>query len=91
MTGAFSGFFGIGGGFLIVPGLIFAAGLPIINAVGSSLLVVTASGATAALNYAASGFMIGVWPPCSLPEVSWADWLVDALRGHSAECAVFLT
>ena len=57
MTGAFSGFFGIGGGFLIVPGLMFAAGLPIINAVGSSLLVVTAFGTTAALNYAASGLV----------------------------------
>ena len=55
VTGSIFRFFGIGGGFLIVPGLIFAAGLPIINAVGSSLLVVTASGATAALNYAASG------------------------------------
>ena len=57
LTGAFSGFFGIGGGFLIVPGLMFAAGLPIINAVGSSLLVVTAFGATAALNYATSGLV----------------------------------
>ena len=57
MTGAFSGFFGIGGGFLIVPGLMFAAGMPIINAVGSSLVVVTAFGATAALNYAVSGLV----------------------------------
>lgn len=54
-TGALSGFFGIGGGFLIVPGLMLATGMPIINAVGSSLVAVTAFGATTAANYAASG------------------------------------
>jgi uncharacterized protein len=57
LTGALSGFFGIGGGFLIVPGLLFAAGMPIINAVGSSLVAVTAFGATAAFNYARSGLI----------------------------------
>ncbi len=54
-TGALSGFFGIGGGFLIVPGLMLATGMPIINAVGSSLVAVTAFGATTAANYAVSG------------------------------------
>jgi uncharacterized membrane protein YfcA len=57
LTGALSGFFGIGGGFLIVPGLMFASGMPIINAIGSSLLAVAAFGATAAANYAASGLV----------------------------------
>jgi uncharacterized membrane protein YfcA len=56
-TGALSGFFGIGGGFLIVPCLMFSTGMPIINAIGSSLVGVTAFGATAALNYAASGLV----------------------------------
>jgi uncharacterized membrane protein YfcA len=54
-AGALSGFFGIGGGFLIVPGLILATGMPIINAIGSSLVAVTAFGITTAANYAASG------------------------------------
>ena len=54
-TGALSGFFGIGGGFLIVPGLMLASGMPILNAVGSSLVAVTAFGLTTAANYAASG------------------------------------
>jgi uncharacterized protein len=54
LTGALSGFFGIGGGFLIVPGLMFATGMLIFNAVGSSLVAVTAFGATAAFNYARS-------------------------------------
>lgn len=56
-TGAMSGFFGIGGGFLIVPGLMFAADLPIINAIGSSLVSVTAFGVTTAGNYAFSGLV----------------------------------
>ncbi|HET9428175.1 MAG TPA: sulfite exporter TauE/SafE family protein, partial [Allosphingosinicella sp.] len=45
-TGAFSGFFGIGGGFLIVPGLMASTGMPMINAIGSSLVAVTAFGLT---------------------------------------------
>jgi len=56
-TGAFSGFFGIGGGFLIVPGLIGATNMPIINAVGTSLVAVIAFGLTTALNYAVSGLV----------------------------------
>ena len=34
-AGAASGFFGIGGGFLIVPGLMLATGMPMINAIGN--------------------------------------------------------
>lgn len=56
-TGAFSGFFGIGGGFLIVPGLIASTGMPILMAVGSSLVAVTAFGTTTAVNYALSGLV----------------------------------
>ncbi len=59
-AGMFSGFFGIGGGFLIVPGLIAATGMPMINAVGSSLVAVSAFGLTTAINYAASGLVD--WP-----------------------------
>ncbi|KQU51610.1 hypothetical protein ASG72_08730 [Bosea sp. Leaf344] len=56
-VGALSGFFGIGGGFLIVPGLMGAARLPMIMAVGSSLVAVTAFGATTAASYALSGLV----------------------------------
>ena len=56
-AGLLSGFFGIGGGFLIVPGLIVATGMPILNAVGSSLFSVGAFGVTTAANYAVSGFV----------------------------------
>ena len=57
VTGSFSGFFGIGGGFLIVPGLIASTGMTMINAVGTSLIAVTAFGLTTALNYAWSGLV----------------------------------
>ncbi len=56
-TGVFSGFFGIGGGFLIVPGLIASTGMPILNAVGTSLVAVSAFGLTTAVNYAFSGMV----------------------------------
>jgi uncharacterized membrane protein YfcA len=56
-VGVLSGFFGIGGGFLIVPGLIAATGMPLINAIGSSLLAVTAFGMTTAASYAVSGLV----------------------------------
>ncbi len=56
-TGLFSGFFGIGGGFLIVPGLMGATGMPMIKAVGSSLVAVTAFGLVTAANYAFSGLI----------------------------------
>ena len=56
-AGAFSGFFGIGGGFLIVPGLVAATGMPMLNAIGSSLVGVTAFGLTTAFNYALSGLV----------------------------------
>jgi len=56
-VGALSGFFGIGGGFLIVPGLIAATGMPMISAIGTSLVSVAAFGATTAANYALSGLI----------------------------------
>lgn len=56
-AGAASGFFGIGGGFLIVPGLILATGMPTINAIGTSLLAVAAFGLATAFNYAQSGMV----------------------------------
>ena len=61
----------------------FSTGMPIINAIGSSLVGVTAFGATAALNYAAPGFIdwrlavtfiiggvVGAWPADASPQRS---------------------
>ena len=59
-TGALSGFFGIGGGFLIVPGLVRSTSMPVYRAIGTSLVAVSAFGLTTAFNYAASGLVD--WP-----------------------------
>lgn len=59
-TGLLSGFFGIGGGFLIVPGLIVATGMPIYNAMATSLVAVTSFGVTTSASYALSGLID--WP-----------------------------
>lgn len=56
-VGAVSGLFGIGGGFLIVPGLMLATNMPIAFAIGTSLVSVAAFGATTAANYALSGMV----------------------------------
>lgn len=57
VVGGMSGFFGIGGGFLIVPALVLAAGLPMLAAIGSSLVAVVAFGATTAASYAMAGLV----------------------------------
>jgi uncharacterized protein len=63
-VGLAAGFFGIGGGFLIVPGLILATAMPLSYAIGTSLVVVSALGMTTATSYAVSGLV---------------DWTVTAL------------
>nr|WP_314469898.1 sulfite exporter TauE/SafE family protein [uncultured Sphingomonas sp.] len=63
-VGLAAGFFGIGGGFLIVPGLMLATAMPIANAVGTSLVVVSALGLTTAASYATSGMVD--WPITAL-------------------------
>ena len=63
-VGLLAGFFGIGGGFLIVPALIVATGMPIEIAIGTSLVVVSALGATTAASYSLSGYVN--WPLVAL-------------------------
>ena len=59
-TGALSGFFGIGGGFLIVPALLASIKMPVFRAIGTSLIAVAAFGLTTAASYAWSGLID--WP-----------------------------
>ena len=56
-VGSASGFFGIGGGFLIVPGLMASTGMSLATAQATSLVSVAAFGATTAGNYALSGWV----------------------------------
>lgn len=50
-VGLISGYFGIGGGFLIVPSLMFSAGLCITRAIGTSLISVGTFGITGGAEY----------------------------------------
>jgi uncharacterized membrane protein YfcA len=59
VVGLAAGFFGIGGGFLIVPGLMLAVGMTMTNATASSLVSVTIFGAATSANYAVSGLVDG--------------------------------
>ena len=63
-VGFVAGFFDIGGGFPIVPGLIFATAMPLSLAIGISLVVVSVLGLTTATSYAASGLVD--WPMTAL-------------------------
>ena len=60
-VGFLAGFFGIGGGFLIVPALMFATGMTITSAIATSLVAITAFGTMTAVSYAYAG------------EVVWRD------------------
>jgi uncharacterized membrane protein YfcA len=55
VVGLLSGYFGIGGGFLIVPSLMFSSGLCITRAIGTSLLSVGTFGVASGLEYTAYG------------------------------------
>ena len=78
-TGLFSGFFGIGGGFLIGPAIISATNMAMINAVGTSLIAVTAFGLATAFNYALSGLVD--WP---LAAIFVAGGLLGSVAGTRA-------
>ncbi len=56
-VGVAAGCFGIGGGFLIVPGLMWATGMTLAAAQATSLLSVAAFGASTAVNYSLSGLV----------------------------------
>jgi len=57
VTGLAAGFFGIGGGFLIVPGLMGTTGMTLTHAAASSLVSVALFGAATSASYAVSGLV----------------------------------
>ena len=60
MTGLAAGSFGIGGAFLIVPGLMAATGMTLAHAAASSLVSVALFGAATSVSYALAGLVD--WP-----------------------------
>jgi uncharacterized membrane protein YfcA len=74
-VGLLTGFLGVGGGFLVVPALVLALGLPMTYAAGTSLVVITVTSAAALVVRAGAG--------------AQPDWgLVAALTAASAVAAV---
>ena len=55
VVGLLTGFLGVGGGFLVVPALVLALGLPMSYAVGTSLVVITITSASALAVRAGAG------------------------------------
>ncbi|RBI58384.1 sulfite exporter TauE/SafE family protein [halophilic archaeon] len=53
--GILSGFLGVGGGFLLMPAMMYGLGVPAAIAVGTDILQITISGAFGAFTYAQSG------------------------------------
>jgi hypothetical protein len=74
-VGVLTGFLGVGGGFLIVPALIFAGGLEMRRAAGTSLVVI-------ALNSAAG--LAGQLRYARIPWELLAGFLVFAFAGMAA-------
>lgn len=60
-VGLLTGFFGIGGGFSVVPALVLALRLPMPVAVGTSLVVITVNSATALVSRLGQGVQLD-WP-----------------------------
>ncbi|HUO23744.1 MAG TPA: sulfite exporter TauE/SafE family protein [Caulobacteraceae bacterium] len=82
-TGFAAGFFGIGGGFLIVPGLMSATGMTLAHAAASSLVSVTLFGLATSASYAASNLVD--WPVFAALV---AGGLVGVLAGAPAARAL---
>lgn len=57
-VGLLTGFFGVGGGFAVVPALVLAAGFEMPLAVGTSLLVITLNSASALVGRIAAGITV---------------------------------
>lgn len=54
-VGVLSGFLGVGGGFLLMPAMVYVLGVPAVVAVGTDVLQITVSGGIGAFLYAQSG------------------------------------
>ncbi|MGY1708790.1 TSUP family transporter [Geodermatophilus sp. SYSU D00758] len=73
VVGLLTGFFGVGGGFVLVPALTLAIGLPMPVAVGTSLVVISANSGIALLARAGAGAVDwAVIAPFSLAAIAGA-------------------
>lgn len=79
VVGAMTGFFGVGGGFLIVPALTMLLGLVMRRAIATSLAIITLTGVAALISHLAAGAQPD-WP---LTLVLCGSAAVGALAGSA--------
>lgn len=77
-VGLVTGFFGVGGGFLVVPALVLALGLPVPVAAGTSLLVIAVNSAAAFGVRVIHGTSVDWGPVLALTGAAVAGSLVGA-------------
>ncbi len=80
-VGLLPGFFGIGGGFLIVPGLILATDMELRDATSASLVAVAAFGIASAASYAWSGLVD--WPVAALLVAGGAAGAIAGTKANA--------
>lgn len=77
-VGLLTGFFGVGGGFLAVPALVLALGLPMPVAAGTSLVVITINSAAAFVTRVGAGVHVDWVPVLALTVAAIAGSLAGA-------------
>lgn len=86
-VGFLTGFFGVGGGFVVVPALVLALGLPMQAAVGTSLLVVAINSATSLAARAGSAQfdweLIVPFTVAAMVATTLGKRIADRLPNHS--------
>ena len=82
VVGLLTGFLGVGGGFVVVPALLLAFDLPMADAVGTSLVVITVTSAVALTARHGAG-VVPEWPPVLvLTVVAAVGAVLGARVGH---------
>ncbi len=85
--GALTGFFGVGGGFVIVPALVVALHFPMVTAVGTSLLVIALNSGVALVARAGQGHfdwdVIVPFTAAAVVAALFGQRLADRLPGRS--------
>ena len=84
VVGLLTGFLGVGGGFLVVPVLVFAFGLAMDTAAGTSLVVITLTSAAAL----AARTGLGVTPDWGLVAALTAASVLGGLLGTRLACRI---
>lgn len=82
VVGFLTGFLGVGGGFVVIPALALAVGFRIRSAVGTSLAVITATGATGVAVHLAAGRSLDPEITISMTVAMIVGALAGARFGH---------